>query len=434
MIENRIFLQLINMSFTASVIIIFVLILRYFFKKMPKQFSYLLWLPVLFRLVYPFSVESTFSILPPNPYPVPLNIEFEQIPQINSGIDVLDKIVNSLLPQATPNASMNPLQAYLFVGQIIWIIGLLVLVGYGIVNFILLQKQLKNAVCQDGNIHLVQGLKDALIIGIIQPKIYLPADLSEQDKKYILLHMQTHIKRFDHIIKLIMKIILCINWANPIVWIAYILCSRDMEMSCDERVIQKVGSVQSDYAGALSALEKSKITSRISVVFRESAAEQRVENILEYKVPARQVVRVVSAIVLVISLILILNPTPISRRWAKGLELDDVVSIEVITTPSSPNELYYKLKEEEFAEVVALANQCRGRYINGPESLSGGGIAFYITTTDGRMHKFANAGNVYLVIDGDSYEASYKWLSSWRTDYPYGAAPESFLEKIKGEY
>lgn len=422
------------MSFTASVIIIFVLILRYFFKKMPKQFSYLLWLPVLFRFVCPFSVESSFSILRTNPYPVPLNIEYEQIPQINSGIDIFDKIVNSLLPQATPNASMNPLQAYLFVGQLIWIIGVLVLVGYGIVNFILLQKQIKNAVCQDGNIYLVQGLKNAIIMGIIHPKIYLPTDLSEQDKKYILLHLQTHIKRFDHIIKIIMKIILCTNWTNPIVWIAYILCSRDMEMSCDERVIQKVGSVQPDYAESLSALGKSKNTSGILIAFQEGAVNQRVENILEYKVPARQVVRVVSTIVLVISVILILNPTPISRRWAKGLELNDVVSIEVITTPSSPNELYYKLKEEEFAEVVALANQCKGRYINGPESLSGGRTAFYITTTDDRIHKFANSGNVYLVIDGDSYETSYKWLSSWDTNYPYGTAPESFLEKIKGEY
>ncbi|ACV61119.1 peptidase M56 BlaR1 [Desulfofarcimen acetoxidans DSM 771] len=207
---DRVFLQILNMSFNASLVIIFVLIARLLLKKAPKIFSYVLWSIVLFHLVCPISFKGVWSLLPVNPNPISTDIIYSQNPKITTGLDVIDNTINAVLPApATLGASINPLQIWIFFGEIIWLIGIAALILYSVATLMLLHKKL---------------------IGI-HPNIFLPSTLSKRKQNYIVLHEQTHIRRFDHIVKIAGFLILAIHWFNPFVWVALILCNRDMEMS-----------------------------------------------------------------------------------------------------------------------------------------------------------------------------------------------------------
>ena len=140
---EKIFLQILNMSFTAGFVIIFVLLARKFLKKLPKIFSYALWGVVLFRLICPFSFESMFSLLPVKSNPIPLDIVYEAAPTIDTGIQAINHTVNQSLPATTPAASINPLQIWTFIGSTVWVLGIAILVIYSIVSLMKLQKRLE---------------------------------------------------------------------------------------------------------------------------------------------------------------------------------------------------------------------------------------------------------------------------------------------------
>jgi len=241
---NKIFLQILNMSFTGG----FVLIARLLLKKAPKVFSYALWSVVLFRLICPFSFESILSLLPTNTSPIPSNIGYMAIPQINTGIPTLNNSINPNLPVATLTASVNPLQLWIFTGRVLWLIGIAILLIYSLTMLFRLTKKLKNATHYRDNIYISNQIGTAFVLGAFRPKIYLPSNLSDTEREYILFHEQTHIKRLDHVAKLLSFFILLLHWFNPLVWIAFFASGKDMEMSCDEAVITKLGNaVKKDY-------------------------------------------------------------------------------------------------------------------------------------------------------------------------------------------
>ena len=233
---EKIFLQILNMSFTTSFVIILVLIARLLLKKSPKILSYALWGVVLFRLICPFSFESMFSLLPVKTNPIALDIVYETIPTVNTGIPAINHTVNRSLAAATPAASINPLQIWIFIASTVWLMGIAILVIYSILSLAKLQKRLKSATHEKDNIYLAEHLSTPFVMGFISPKVYLPASLTEGEKRYILLHEQMHIKRFDHVIKIVSFFALCLHWFNPLVWIAFFISGKDMEMSCDEAV------------------------------------------------------------------------------------------------------------------------------------------------------------------------------------------------------
>ena len=129
---NKIFLQILNMSLTSSFVIIFVIIARAILKKSPKIFSYALWFIVLIRLLCPFSIESIFSIIPVNSEAIPQQIALMDTPKINTGIPQINTIVNPILPSATPEVSINPMQILIFIGKTIWILGIIIILIYSI--------------------------------------------------------------------------------------------------------------------------------------------------------------------------------------------------------------------------------------------------------------------------------------------------------------
>lgn len=329
--SDGIFIQIFNMSFTASFVIIFVLIIRLLLKKTPKIFSYVLWSVVLFRLVCPFSFEGAWSLLPVNSNPIATDIAYAQTPRINTGITAIDSAINPMLPAATPYASVNPLQIWAFWGKNVWIVGIAALLLYSAGSLARLRRKLVGAVKLRENIYLADHIMSPFVIGVIRPKIYLPSTLSEQEQSYIILHEQTHIRRFDHIVKIVAFFTLVVHWFNPLVWVAFILCNRDMEMSCDESVMKQMGAdIRREYSSSLLCLATGKrIITGAPLAFGEGDTKGRIKNVMNYKKPVMLIVLVAAVIVIVAFSGLMVNPARITHG---DLENENIIPLSFSQT------------------------------------------------------------------------------------------------------
>ena len=309
---SQLFVEILNMSLTASYVIIFVILIRLLLRKAPKAISYTLWGVVGFRLVIPFSFESVISLLPRriNTSPIPQNIIYQENPQINTGIDIMDSVVNNSLPVGTVEASANPVQIVTGIVAYIWILGIIALILYSLASIFKLKRQLKSAKLITLNIYEAKNLKTPFVLGLIRPKIYLPFGLKTEEKEYILLHEQMHIKRKDHIIKPFAFLILTIHWFNPLVWISFILMSKDMEMSCDERVLREMdGENKKSYANSLLSLARKRhILNGSPLAFGEGSVKGRIKNVLSYKKPRFWLIIILVIVVTAVGIGLISNP------------------------------------------------------------------------------------------------------------------------------
>ncbi len=310
---SELFLTVLNMSLTASYVILFVILIRLLLKKAPKILSYVLWAVVAFRLIIPFSFESMYSLMPRdmNMAPISNDIIYQEAPQINSGLEIVDGFVNKSLPVASIESSANPLQIYVEIGAYIWVLGIISLLIYSLVSVLILKRQLKGAEVIEGNVYEAKNLQTPFVLGLIRPKIYLPIGLNVEERSYILLHEQTHIHRKDHIVKIFAFFTLVIHWFNPLVWIAFILMSRDMELSCDERVLQEINEdIKKPYANSLLSLATGKhILNGSPLAFGEGNVKGRIKNVLNFKKPATWVIVVSVAIITVVGVGLTTNRT-----------------------------------------------------------------------------------------------------------------------------
>lgn len=341
---SELFLTVLNMSFTASYVILFVILIRLLLKKAPKVISYALWGVVAFRLIIPFSFESIFSLMPrnTNTVPIPYDIIYQQSPQINSGIEVVDSFVSQSLPAPTVGASVNPLQIYTEIGAYIWVLGIIALLVYSPVSILILKRQLKSARLIEKNIFEAKNLKTPFVLGLIRPKIYLPVGLSIEDRSYILLHEQTHIQRKDHIIKVLAFLILSIHWFNPLVWIAFLLMSTDMEFSCDERVLKEMNEdIKKPYANSLLSLAiGSHILNGSPLAFGEGNVRGRIKNVLNYKRPRFWVIVLSIVIVTVAGIGLIANPKAATiEPTAPELSFEQIVGVDMVQLDYASNDI-----------------------------------------------------------------------------------------------
>lgn len=308
---DAIFLRLLNMSITACYVILAVIPIRLLLRKAPRIFSYILWAAVLFRLTLPFSFASVFSLVRISTQPVPEDIMFATSPQIQSGIPVVDHAVNNSLPApVTMGASINPIQVWIFLGEILWLAGVVLLLGYSVVAFVRLHRKLRYANHRESNIYELAGGGAPFVFGIWKPKIYLPEGISEEEQNYILKHEQTHIKRLDHFIKPFAFLVLCVHWFNPLVWVAFFLMSADMELSCDESVLKQMGGeIKKDYSSTLLSLSTGKrIVGGCPLAFGEDNIKGRIKNILNYKKPTLWVIIIAVLIVAAACIGLISDP------------------------------------------------------------------------------------------------------------------------------
>lgn len=307
--ENLFFI-VVGMSLTGSFVILFVLLARLVLRKAPKIFSYALWAVVLFRLLCPFTRDSEFSLLPSKQmvYADGRGGGTDQVIQIQTGIPAVDRPVNDFLVDHPYQAGqpvviggdpeenlapiinqLGPVPDWRTVPAVIWLAGFAVLMSYSLISLLRLRWKLVGAVPLEGekNVRLADHIPSPFVLGVFRPRIYLTSGLPEGERDYILLHERTHIRRGDHILRALAWLALAVHWFNPLVWLAFHLAGKDMEMSCDEAVLERMGrDIRADYSTSLLRLSQGGRLPAGPLAFGGSGFQSRIKNVLKYKKPA----------------------------------------------------------------------------------------------------------------------------------------------------
>ncbi len=309
---SNVFLWVLNMSITASYIAVAVVMLRFVLKKAPKWIMGVLWGFVALRLVFPFSFESVFSLIP-SAKPLPDDILTSETPRLESGIQFFNNRVNPILQESlSPNISdsVNPLQVITFIAAVIWIFGVAAMLIYTLISFLRVKSRVKEAVLLCGNIYLCEKIATPFILGVIKPKIYLPFSMSDNDRKLVIAHEKAHLKRCDHLWKPFGFLLLSVYWFNLVLWLAYVLLCRDIELACDEKVIKEMGSdIKKSYSEALiNCSMPRKMITACPLAFGEVGVKERVKGILNYKKPAFWVIVAAGISVIITAVCLLTNP------------------------------------------------------------------------------------------------------------------------------
>ena len=287
---SELFLEIVNRSIAASWIVIAVLILRFCLKKAPKWVNVLLWGIVAVRLIFPFSIESALSLIP-SAETVSPSIMMETAPSVQTGVPALDQVINPVIDHSlspAPGASANPLQIWIPVLTVIWLLGVAALFLYSAVSYRRLRRRVCEAVILRDNIYQSENVCSPFVLGIIRPKIYLPYHMDKREMDHVIAHEQTHIRRRDHWWKPLGFLLLTVHWFNPLLWLGYILLCRDIELACDEKVIREMGNEQrADYTQALVSCSVSRRSiAACPLAFGEVGIKERVKSVMNYKKPA----------------------------------------------------------------------------------------------------------------------------------------------------
>ena len=231
---SEIFLKIINMSISTSYIVLAVLLLRLLLRKAPKWITVALWGIVAVRLVCPFSIESVLSLIPSAEVVSP-DIMMDGIPEINTGIPIVNQAVNPIMGSSfTPNLgdSTNPLQIWIPILTAVWMIGMAVLLIYTVISYVRVRRRIGTAVLYRDHIYQSENVASPFVLGILKPKIYLPFGMNEKDMEHVVAHEMAHIRRRDHLWKPLGFLLLTLHWFNPLMWISYVLLCRDIELAC----------------------------------------------------------------------------------------------------------------------------------------------------------------------------------------------------------
>lgn len=348
---EALFITVFNMSITAGVIAIAVIALRFLLKKTPKWIMDVLWAFVAIRLIFPFSFESAFSLIP-NAEIIPQDIFTAKSPEIKSAIPImLNQAANPPVP--APASSVG------FALFAVWLAGTLAMLAYMLVSFCRIRMKTREAVQSDGNIMLCDSISSPFILGVFKPRIYLPSLMNSAYADYVLSHERAHLKRMDHIKKPAAFLLLCIHWFNPIIWVAYILLCRDIELACDEKVIRSMGTkIKKPYSEALINCSVPRRTiNACPLAFGEANINERVKNVLNYKKPTLWIIIAAIAVCAVTAVCLLTNP-----KSDENTPPDNTPAVEnsdVSTTNDYEKELddLKKKKDELEAELSALTEE-----------------------------------------------------------------------------
>ena len=313
---SELFLEIVNRSIAASWIVIAVLILRFCLKKAPKWVNVLLWGIVAVRLIFPFSIESALSLIP-SAETVSPSIMMETAPSVQTGVPALDQVINPVIDHSlspAPGASTNPLQIWISVMAAVWLAGAAALLLYSAISYWRLRRRVREAVILRDNIYQSENAGSPFVLGIIQPKIYLPYSVDSGALAYVIAHEQAHIRRGDHWWKPLGFLLLTVHWFNPLLWLSYILLCRDIELACDEKVIREMGSEQrADYTQALVSCSVSRRSiAACPLAFGEVGVKERVKSVMNYKKPAFWII-LASVVVCVVAAVCFLTDPKTER-------------------------------------------------------------------------------------------------------------------------
>lgn len=417
---DDVFLKLVNLSISASWLILAVLVLRVVLKKAPKWVMPLLWGVVALRLVCPFSIESALSLIP-SAETIPSEIVTETREPVLYEQATLDIVTNPTLPSAAEvpvGVSRQQAQVDFNIYSVLWLAGMAALLVHALVSAGKLKKKLATAILLRDNIYESEFVDSPFVFGVIKPKIYLPMHMDEGTAAHVIAHERAHLARRDHWWKVLGYLVLALHWFNPLVWVAYILFCRDIELACDEKVVKGLdGAARADYSQALlSCAAPRRAVAACPLAFGEGNIKTRVKSALHYKKPAFWVAAAAVLAVVIVAVCFLTNPK--SERgslvWAQKLNAADVASIELYVPAEGKARQYKKLDTEEMAQAVELINSSRGTYIEKPETVYGGlPVWFLLTMADGTVHAVGSVVGHYLIIDGDTFDADVENQAEW---------------------
>ena len=356
---SGIFLKLLNLSISASWLVLVVLALRLVLKRAPKWVNVLLWGMVALRLMLPFSIESALSLIPSAETLSPETVRFDPAPTITSGVEFIDNAVNPSLSEsfaAAPLASVNPLYVWTYLAGWVWLIGLAAMLLYALVSYLRLRRRVSASIPLRENIYVCDEVPSPFILGIVRPRIYLPSALDETQRGSVLSHERAHLARRDHWWKPLGYALLAVYWFNPLLWLAYTLLCRDIELACDERVLRGMDAGQvKDYSSALLACSvPRRMLAACPLAFGEVGVGARVKNALRYKKPAFWVVAASVIVCIVVAVCFLTNPrTDTDAAGLVGFYREQVTYADV-TDESGAQPSSVQLTAEETDAVYAL--------------------------------------------------------------------------------
>ena len=354
-----VFLKLLNLSISASWLVLAVLVLRLVSKRSPKWMNVLLWGMVALRLMLPFSIESALSLIPSAETVSPEVVQFDPAPTITSGVTIIDNAVNPSLSEsfaAAPLASVNPLYVWTYLAGWVWLIGLAAMLAYALVSYLRLRRRVSASIPLRENIYVCDEVPSPFILGIVRPRIYLPSALDEAQRGSVLSHERAHLARRDHWWKPLGFALLAVYWFNPLLWLAYTLLCRDIELACDERVLRGMDAGQvKDYSSALLACSvPRRMLAACPLAFGEVGVGARVKNALRYKKPAFWVVAASVAVCVVVAVCFLTDPpTDTDAAGLVGFHREQVTYADV-TDASGTQPSSVQLTAEETDAIYAL--------------------------------------------------------------------------------
>ena len=319
---SNILLTIFNMSVTAGWLAVAVMILRPILRKAPKYITCALWALVGIRLMCPFSFQSALSLIPSA---TPVIVAPEPIINNSPPLTVSPGIpVNDPVTQVSYGSSVvlpSTADGYLSVLAIVWLAGIAAMLIYMIISYLRVYLQVREAAPVNGRVWECDRVQSPFILGLVRPRIFLPSTMEKTDADYVVAHEQAHLRRLDHLWKPLGFVLLAIHWFNPLMWVAYILLCRDIELACDEKVIKKLGAdIKKDYSNALiNCSVPRKMITACPLAFGEVGVKQRIKSVLSYKKPAFWVVLI--AVILLIATAICFLTNPLAPR-----DLDDYLS------------------------------------------------------------------------------------------------------------
>lgn len=417
-VMHRLFPIVCNMSLTASVVILAVLAVRLLLRRAPKVFSYALWAVVLFRLLCPVSVTSTVSLLGTLGAPaqertavtsvveyVPADIVRNMAPTVTPlpqepfpaepGENIVSTAPSVTQPAAAP---ASPLSGPVAVLTLTWLTGMALLLLYSVISLLRLRRRLVGAVRLEDNIYLADYIPSPFVMGLFRPKIYLPSTLTETERGYILRHEQYHLRRRDHVVKLLSFLALCVHWFNPLVWAAFILAGKDMEMSCDEAVVRELGEdIRADYSASLLSLATGRrIVAGMPLAFGEGDTGGRIRNLLNWKRPQPWIIAVCAVVCVGLIALCAANPK------GSGTPTED--------SPADRTETGQWPSVEAYVQQVMLS-QTEARYYAENADGTASGQPHIAAVTDRKLEYLTKGGELAgLALDGVLEEWEYFYL------------------------
>ena len=444
---TELFLDIVNMSISAGWLVLAVLALRLILKKAPKWVNVLLWGIVAIRLICPISIESALSLIPSKETISP-EIMMDWTPEISTGIEPLDQVVNPVISTSfapNPGTSANPLQILIPVAANLWLLGVLILLAYTAISYLSLRHKLRTAVILRDNIFQCETVSSPFVLGILKPKIYLPYSMDGNNLDHVVAHEQAHIKRKDHWWKPLGFLLLTAYWFNPLMWVAYILLCRDIELACDEKVIAELGYEQrADYTQALVACAVNRrMIAACPLAFGEVGVKDRVKSIMNYRKPTFWIIGVSVLVCVVVAVCFLTNPEKygepdlslLNYKNAVNLVIDqdEVMAIYCPTSDESGSQI--QIGAADGNELAKYLNQWSWKECKAPkDTLSSPGSVEFVIDDEYRItvyQKKSGALRQYAVV---KLQEDVRYYSIDRNDYADAVAlVHSPAKSVDGE-